>query len=1250
MAGISRGGAAAAAHDGASARRTGVRAAVPALSRRLLFLLLASLAVLIASASPALAATAWTGGGTASSSGGTHTLTTEVVRDGATNGPARFQYDYTDPDLNPGGAGQNATGEMFFETVSATTGDVVLDWNWTGLHAFFQVRAKLEYYVDTGSGPIYTTLIDAGPTDCCVEPSNGFAYTGRTVVSVSVGDTYGFRMTGSNGDFNATLQGLFSLGITVDTNAGGSVGTCDPAVPSDCSLRDAITLSNASVGSDEIGFGILGLGVQTIAPASALPQITDSVELDATTQDGFILGMGAQIQLDGSAAGSAHGFDLLADDSVIRGFAINGFTTATKGGIHIANGATGNLVAGNYIGTNAAGTVADANHRGVLVDGQSNTIGGPTAADRNVISGNMFDGVEIGPSNINATGNVVEGNYLGTNAAGTAAVANGGAGVSSNGVSNVTVRGNLVSGNGGGGINIRSNSLVVGNLVGLNAAGTAALSNGTGIFVNGSGTTIGGVGASDRNVVSGNSIVGINLGGAGGNFVYGNYVGIDPAGTTARANDVGVVVTAGTGNRIGGQAAGQGNVLSGNGTGVSLSGGSSTVVEGNLIGLSADGASAVGNTNWGGVQISGGAGALIGGPTSTPAARNVISGNTFRTGIEVTGGTGTQIQGNYIGTNTSGTAAIKNAIGIRTSASANGVLIGGVNQTNVISGNDTGVSLSGTGTGHQVVGNYIGVDATGSADLGNNGTGVFVGTSSNLIGSNVISGNGTYGLQLAASGNDVWVNRIGTDSGGIAAIGNSSHGVWITAANVLLGGSGSQGNVISGNGANGVLVEGANASLQGNRIGTNVNGTAALPNVNGVLVNQVNGTAVGAGTVAAGQPPGNQISGNTQHGVWVNVNAGQLTTIEGNLIGTNAAGTGALANGSSGVNVTASPVGSPTRVGGSIPQERNIISGNGQGIGIGAGAGAVIVGNYIGTDVNGTAALGNAGYGISIQATGNTVGGTTAAARNVISGNGFGVNLGAAGTDLFGNYIGLDATGNAALPNISGGVGIGVSVNADGAVVGGTDPGEGNVISGNVPVNPNNGRGVSIGAGMDNVRVEGNLIGTNAAGTAGISNGRGVDINGGTLAVIGGASAGARNVISGNLLGVAISNARLDGQRRPGQLHRHESRRDGVGAKHERRRQHPLGAEQHGRRLGSRRGQRHLRQRQHRHLHPAGERDRQRHPRQPDRPGGERPERPAERRARHRRRRRRGQQHDRRRRCRRAQHDHGQRPRRSSHR
>jgi hypothetical protein len=479
------------------------------------------------------------------------------------------------------------------------------------------------------------------------------------------------------------------------------------------SLRQAILDANATPnvgGPDLISFNIPGSGVQTIAPASPLPTISDPVVLDGTTQPAYA--GSPLIELTGSSAGAGVGLRITAGSSTVKGLVINAFL----GGVSLlTNG--GNLIVGNYIGTDAAGTAARANFYGVFISGPNNTVGGTTAGARNLISGNG-EGVAIVGSG--ATGNQVLGNYIGTDAAGTAAVANFyGLSIST---SNNTVGGtaagarNLISGNIIA-VQIGGNSnQVLGNYIGTNAAGTAAVANYNGMFISGSNNTVGGTAAGARNLISGTiNGPGVFIFSSSGNQVLGNYIGTDAAGTAALANATGVLL-AGSNNTLGGTTAGARNLISGNSYGVGL-GGNSNQVLGNYIGTDAAGTAALANGT--GVFISG-LNDTLGGTAA--GARNLISGNGTGVGI---GGTSNQVLGNYIGTNAAGTGPLGN--------SSDGVsILGGQNDTiggtaagagNTIAfngGNGIAISLEG-GTGNAILRNSIFSNAGLGIDLGADG-------------------------------------------------------------------------------------------------------------------------------------------------------------------------------------------------------------------------------------------------------------------------------------------------------------------------------------------------------------------------------------------------------------------------------------------------------------------------------------------------------------------------------------------------
>jgi hypothetical protein len=390
---------------------------------------------------------------------------------------------------------------------------------------------------------------------------------------------------------------------------------------------------------------------------------------------------------------------------------------------------------------------------------------------------------------------------------------------------------------------------------------------------------------------------------------------------------------------------------------------------------------------------------------------------------------------------------------------------------------------------------------------------------------NVISGNGFNGIEIAGAGcinNTIQGNLIGTNLTGTAGSGNGRDGILIragAAGNTVGGTAAGEGNVISSNGLHGVDLFNAGTTgnvIEGNLIGTNAAGTSALGNrFDGVLIrggapgNTVGGTAAGAENV---------ISGNGAHGIEI-VNPGtNANQIQGNLIGTNLAGTLAIANRGDGILIRGGAAN--TTVGGTAAGAGNVISGNlTHGIEIiNAGTtGNQIQGNMIGTNLAGTSALGNRSDGILIRdgAPGNTIGGTAAGAENVISGNGNHgieiVNPGTTNNLIQGNMIGVNAAGTAGIGN--GFDGVLIRTGAAGNTVGGATAAAANVIS----ANSNDGVEI-VGVGTNNNVVRGNLIGTAADGVSNLGNAsQGVDVRDrASLNVIGGTATGEGNTIAFN--------------------------------------------------------------------------------------------------------------------------------------
>ena len=819
-------------------------------------------------------------------------------------------------------------------------------------------------------------------------------------------------------DWNATV----TVNSTTDVSDGDPSSICAliayPGAENKTSLREAIEATNNMSDGGTIEFDIptsengydAETGLWTIPITSTLPLMSGgSTFIDGYSQPGAVratdtISASLKIVIYGSGAGSgANGFTITSAGNKIEGLVINQFS---ENGIRIAgNGATDNTVSSNHIGTDTIGTAVLGNDQNgvIITDGaQNNTIGGYTSGDRNVISGNVWNGVSI---------------Y--------------GSGTMSNTIS--------------------------GNFIGVDTNGTVDLGNtqdGVIIFNGAQNNNVGGDIDSERNIISGNGWNGVSIYGSGttSNTISGNYIGIDAGGTrgTGNTRDGVKICDAAQNNTIGGSTPSERNVVSGNGwSGVGIYGSGTTgnTVSGNYIGIDASGTRDLGNTSDGVKIYDAAQNNTIGG--STPGERNVISGNEWSgVGINGSGTTGNTVSGNYIGTDVSGTTNLGNNYnGVIISSSAQNNTIGGstTDERNVLSGNGwSGVSINGNNTTDNVVsGNYIGTDVGGTIELGNTHDGVIIssGAQSNTIGGsttderNVISGNDHYGVNISGSGtkgNTVSSNYIGTNASGTAILGNTYDGVVIFsgAQNNTIGGSTpSKRNVISGNGWNGVGISGNDTkdnTISGNYIGTDANGTVELGNThNGVLISSgANNNTIGSST-----PSGrNVISGNGWSGVGIYGSTTKGNIVSGNYIGTDINGIVELSNSHDGVIISSSAYNNT--IGGSTPGEWNVISSNGSnGVNIsGSAAGNIISGNYIGTDASGTLGLGNTSAGISITdgAQNNIIGGSTPGERNIISDNGsYGVDIkgsGTTGNTISGNYIGIDARGTVGLGNTQDGV------------------------------------------------------------------------------------------------------------------------------------------------------------------------------------------------------------------------------------
>ena len=854
--------------------------------------------------------------------------------------------------------------------------------------------------------------------------------SGEITVTISpVGPSAGVSLAGlAIREIPAAVVPPISVTNTNDSGAG--------------SLRQAILDANAASGPDIIEFDISGPGSHTIQPASALPTITDPVSIDGTSEPDFV--STPVIELDGTSAGpSTDGLTITAGGSTLRGLAINRFG---GNGLLLATGG-GNTIQQNMIGTNPAGTtdLGNGSHGVIAFNSPDNNIGGPTTNDANVISGNGGHGVFI--TRASSTNNDVKSNRIGLGLDGSTQIGNDGAGVridqNASG-NNIGGSGNIISANGTSGVLIvgpgATNNTVAGNNIGTDISGLLDRGNGaSGVSIdNAPGNNIGVPG--DGNLISGNTTDGIFVSGtsASGNFVQANMIGLDMTGNTALPNgQAGLSLNNAPNNTLGGDAAGAGNVLSGNTqSGIFIFGGgaSGNAIEGNLIGTDPAGSAAVANGQFGVVL--------------RDAPSNTVGG--------VAAGAGNVISGNLL----------------------DGVAI-----------------LNASATGNVIVGNLIGSDTTGTADVGNSKSGILIWKApGNRVGGlttaerNIVSGNDLFGVRITTSLSNSTVvqgNYIGTDINGTAALPNSDTGVQLAnAQNATIGGTTAAArNVISGNGNLGIVLVGSGVTgnmVQGNYIGTDATGAASLGNTSsGVrLIGGAHGNTIGGSVAGAG----NVISANGSVGVGLFDAATSSNTVSGNLIGTDAAGTADLGNQNNGISIVGA---ASNTIGGATVPERNVISGNGAFGVLISGATATgnqLLGNFIGTDIAGTADLGNTSSGVFVEASFNTIGGTAAGAGNLISGNDFvGIRLNGAsatGNLIQGNLIGTQANGSSPLGNTNVGVRIdGASANT----VGGTGPGSGNVIAHQTS------HGVSVAGTATANRIQGNSLFAN--------NGQGIDLN-----------------------------------------------------------------------------------------------------------------------------------------------------------
>jgi len=897
---------------------------------------------------------------------------------------------------------------------------------------------------------------------------------------------------GNTSEFSPSLYATSTVAPTiftvVNTNNSGAG-----------SLREAIFLAHTVISSTNnlIAFNIAGSGVQTIRPLTELPTIAEPITIDGYTQTNAspnVLSNGnnaaIRIRLDGTnVAAGISGLVLFGTNIIVRGLNIIGFSDH---GIEIVGGAS-NRVAGNFIGVGLDGSDQGNDDYGVLItDSPGNVIGGLVPADRNVISGNGNDGIFL--SGAGSSGNIVQGNFLGTDPTGTLDVGNSADGV---------------------------------------------------IINNGASNLIGGTTPGARNVISGNTGQGIEIyaANATNNFVQGNFIGIDVTGTQPLANGShGVYITTSARiNLIGGPTPGAGNLIAFNGgDGVYLNSGTNNNVRANSI-----------HSN-GGLGID-----LDPNNVTTNDLNDVDTGINNRQNFPILASV-TINPGNTMITGSLNSVASRTyALDFFASDTADPsgygegrYYLGSISATTDPSGNTNfNVVLPVSATGKYVAATATDPDGNTSEFSpwvfavttvpGLN----FVVTNTNDSGPGsfreaILSANATFNV-----GDTISFNIAGSGSHTITtvsalppltdivtingysqpgAVTNSLAAGFNAALKIALNGT-NAGSSVDGLRFEwpGITVRGlgivnfrgdgiemtsvaSNCVVEGCVIGLGLNGSGQGNQPHGIFINGSVNNRIGSGVPSAR----NVIADNTSSGV--EISGGGTNVVEGNIIGLTPQGAAGVGNFYAGVNIINSP---SNRVG-----PGNVISGNntyGVRIQDVASVGNQIIGNVIGLDLNGAVTRGNQ-IGVDIAGARNTViGGTVPGLRNIVSGNsGNGIYIHAwtsagQGTVLQGNYVGTDISGQYSVPNGNHGV----LLTVPNHVIGGTAAGAGNLISGNTVT------GIEIfGAGTTNVAVQGNLIGVNAMGTLPVPNGgNGIQITGNAKQnQVGGTNSGAPNVIAFN--------------------------------------------------------------------------------------------------------------------------------------
>ena len=702
-----------------------------------------------------------------------------------------------------------------------------------------------------GFGLDYWDWNDEGQrSQIIVTLSNGavFNVSGPSTLSGDPGGFIGFRIDQASVNAGITITRVEWVALAGNSEVIGirnvRVSTVNPLVVTNTndsgagSLRNAVQFANSQTTPVTITFAIPGAGPHTITLVSALPDLTaNGLIIDGASQPGtqcrdLWAGSGHDLRINLTGSTGFDGLRLRGGNQLVRGLSITNFSD----GVELLAGSNTVTLHRNYIGLLANGTSRGNASRATVMSGASARIGGLDPGQGNVVSANGFGLITIAGS----TDTAIRGNFIGTDATGMSARANGNMINHFNGAATWRdITRNLISGNNGtGGIRLEPDDRITPsdgliriqrNVIGANRTQTALLRNaGDGIFFDTNaitGVLIGGASSTEGNIITGNDD-GIDLRTVSNIAVRGNTI----ANSGARGINLNNVNTV----EIGGTAAGHGNAIGGNTTdGIYLANGSANVtILANLIQPSATIGSTLANGGHG-IVLENTSNVTIG--NGSASGRNVIAGNRRRGIFGFGTNTGTTITGNYIGTDASGNVAV----------------VGGQNE-----GGSTRDAISfdagGTVSNLAIIGNVIGGYEAALVELWTSNTNGIT-----IQGNNI--GVGADGSSQIVPVNTEDLIYIG---------GGSLH------SNLLIGGSApGQGNVIAFGSRSGIRLEtgGSNIQVIGNTIRNNArsglylttNTRAALVG-NRIFANGMLGIDLGEDGVTANDPADGDSGANEQ--------------------------------------------------------------------------------------------------------------------------------------------------------------------------------------------------------------------------------------------------------------------------------------------------------------------------------------------------------------------------------------------------